>query len=196
MYIITKLNPGSHVIIDKIPANSRGAEIGVWLAGTSKRIIAKGVAELHLVDAYSAEVYLNSTEYAEGKWFEAFSTNVKSEKPTIEMVELYYDMIYNQVKKEMSKHEHVTLHRMASIEFFKNNKGLDLDWIYIDGDHSYEGCLQDLRNCLNVIKPGATIFGDDYGEHKPGVIKAVHEFEQETGYKLILLDEYQYMFET
>ena len=38
-----------------------------------------------------------------------------------------------------------------------------LDWIYIDGNHSYEQCIKDLKNALNIVKPGVLIIGDDYG---------------------------------
>ena len=56
-----------------------------------------------------------------------------------------------------------------------------LDWIYVDGDHSYEGCLKDLNNAKEVVKPGGFILGDDYGWpdakwQKKGVTKAVNEF--------------------
>ena len=56
-----------------------------------------------------------------------------------------------------------------------------LDWIYIDGNHSYEQCIKDLKNALNIVKPGGLIIGDDYGWpdakwQKAGVTKAVNEF--------------------
>ena len=59
-----------------------------------------------------------------------------------------------------------------------------LDWIYVDASHSYEGCLHDLTRALEVIKPGGVLFGDDYGDKKPGVKKAVDKFIKNTGLKL------------
>ena len=50
--------------------------------------------------------------------------------------------------------------------------------------HSYEGCLHDLKRSLEIIKPGGTLFGDDYGDKKPGVKKAVDEFIKSTGLEL------------
>ena len=70
---------------------------------------------------------------------------------------------------------------MLSDEWFEKYSDVELDWIYVDGDHSYEGCLSDLENSLKAVKPGGLILGDDYGWpnskwNKPGVTKAVNEF--------------------
>ena len=48
----------------------------------------------------------------------------------------------------------------------------------------YEGCLHDLTRSLEVLKPGGILFGDDYGDKKPGVKKAVDEFIKAKGFKL------------
>ena len=55
------------------------------------------------------------------------------------------------------------------------------DMIFIDGDHSYEGCKADLENWWPKIKVGKILCGHDYCyEHKNpnnfGVKKAVDEF--------------------
>ena len=62
-----------------------------------------------------------------------------------------------------------------------------LDWIYIDGDHSYEACIKDLNNAKEIVKPGGLIIGDDYGWpdakwQKKGVTKAVNEFLLKTDF--------------
>lgn len=49
------------------------------------------------------------------------------------------------------------------------------DLIYIDGDHTYEGCMADIRNALPLLVPGGTLCGDDYDVQHPGVMKAVVE---------------------
>jgi hypothetical protein len=38
----------------------------------------------------------------------------------------------------------------------------DLDWVYIDGDHTFHGCLRDLKAALRVVRPGGVIAGHDY----------------------------------
>lgn len=56
------------------------------------------------------------------------------------------------------------------------------DFIYIDGDHSYEGCKSDLELSWGLLKEGGVMFFDDYNDHlrenpfKFGVDSAVNEF--------------------
>jgi predicted O-methyltransferase YrrM len=56
-----------------------------------------------------------------------------------------------------------------------------LDWVYIDGDHTYEFVKRDLEQYLPKVRKGGIIFGDDYHTYvgewfKAGVVKAVDEF--------------------
>lgn len=56
---------------------------------------------------------------------------------------------------------------------FANDK---LDFIFIDGDHSFERCFEDLNLWYDKIKPGGLFSGHDYS--LPGVNKALLEFRQ------------------
>jgi hypothetical protein len=61
------------------------------------------------------------------------------------------------------------------------------DMIYIDGDHSYEGCKKDLLAAYEKVKPGGWIMGHDYkmnyekakNRYSFGVKQAVDEFCKE-----------------
>ena len=50
-----------------------------------------------------------------------------------------------------------------------------LDWVYIDGDHSYQGCLKDLLLARQKVKHNGIIAGHDYCRQF-GVMQAVDEF--------------------
>lgn len=56
------------------------------------------------------------------------------------------------------------------------------DWIYIDGDHSYEGIANDIRAAHPVLKPGGFLMCNDYANWCSaaatpyGVARAVSEF--------------------
>lgn len=54
-----------------------------------------------------------------------------------------------------------------------------IDFLYVDADHSYNGCSADLEAWVRHVKPGGLIAGDDY-EHPryPGVKEAWDEFER------------------
>lgn len=47
----------------------------------------------------------------------------------------------------------------------------EVDMVFIDGDHSYEGCLGDFENWLPHIKYGGVVAFDDYGDNKDGTEK-------------------------
>lgn len=57
------------------------------------------------------------------------------------------------------------------------------DLIYIDGDHSYEGCLEDLRNYRPALAPEGLMLADDYTFE--GVKRAITEFVEETGCEML-----------
>lgn len=60
--------------------------------------------------------------------------------------------------------------------------GSSYKFIYIDGDHSYEGCKKDLSIAWDLLEDGGVMFFDDYNDHlrpnpfKFGVDSAVNEF--------------------
>ena len=47
-------------------------------------------------------------------------------------------------------------------EFAANSDDPICDLIYIDGDHTYEGCLSDIENWYPKVKKGGFLTGDDY----------------------------------
>jgi hypothetical protein len=55
---------------------------------------------------------------------------------------------------------------------------------YIDGDHSFGGCLSDLLNIYPKVKPGGVIALHDYENLSYGVNKAVRKFLVENNYRL------------
>lgn len=63
--------------------------------------------------------------------------------------------------------------RGLSGEVFHTFADQSIDYLMIDGDHSYEGVRDDIANYLPKMKPGGIVAGDDY--LWPGVTKAFHE---------------------
>ena len=52
----------------------------------------------------------------------------------------------------------------------------DLDFCYIDGDHTYQGVKRDVNAYFPKIKTGGIIGGHDYTIQHYGLVKAVSEF--------------------
>lgn len=50
------------------------------------------------------------------------------------------------------------------------------DLIFVDGCHSFLGCLSDLRNCWRILNPGGFIILDDYLRPDYGVAEALYTF--------------------
>lgn len=68
----------------------------------------------------------------------------------------------------------VVVRRMGSVKAAVTLNQDAVDFVFIDGDHSYEAVYQDIRLWLPVIKSGGVIAGHDYGVY-PGVVQAVDE---------------------
>lgn len=178
----THTNKDSKNIMHVIKPDTTGAEIGVWMGNTSTQFLKKGLKKLYMVDCYSVEPYKQNSEMSYQEYL------AKYQPITGEIAEAgfqkFYDRVYEEIKQRFQEMPEVKICRMTSDKFFNKyfpTKNTELDWIYIDGDHSYEGCLKDLENALKVVKADGLILGDDYGWpnakwSKPGVTKAVNEF--------------------
>jgi predicted O-methyltransferase YrrM len=53
--------------------------------------------------------------------------------------------------------------------------GRTFDFVFIDADHSYEGCAADIAAYLPLLAPGGLLAGHDYKPRWSGVIQAVDE---------------------
>ena len=57
--------------------------------------------------------------------------------------------------------------------------GKKVDLLFIDGDHTYEGCSADIANWYPQMKKHGVMLFHDYDEPtSPGVFKAVNEFAE------------------
>jgi len=94
------------------------------------------------------------------------------------------DWHYSHTKRNLSAFKNkVILIKKLSHDAYKdiNEK---LDFIYIDGDHTYEAVKQDIENYFPLIKKGGVMGGHDFWAHDLGVVKAVLEFTKKHNLKL------------
>jgi hypothetical protein len=133
------------------------AEIGVWKGQFSKRILEKRPHQLNLIDPWIHQDY-------KGRWY------------SIEQKKM--DLVYQNVLKEFQHFNNVKIHKAFStdVQFEKQY----FDFIYIDGNHSYEFVLKDLEHYYPFMKNKSLITGDDFGWTdrycKKGPAAAVIEF--------------------
>ncbi|GIV19686.1 MAG: hypothetical protein KatS3mg023_1437 [Armatimonadota bacterium] len=69
-----------------------------------------------------------------------------------------------------------------STRAWKNFADGSIDLLFIDGDHSYEGCLADLSHWYPKVKPDGVILGHDYDWDT--VRAAAQDFSRQRGFRL------------
>lgn len=75
----------------------------------------------------------------------------------------------------------VTRHQGLTVDIIKTFPDGYFDWIYIDADHSYQGCRADAEAAAPKVKPGGYLVFNDFAHIDPylgryGVQRAVMEF--------------------
>lgn len=64
-----------------------------------------------------------------------------------------------------------------AVEQFEDDS---LDFVYIDGDHSFYNATQDIELWSKKVRPGGSISGDDYFKHKGNA--RIHVYQVVNGY--------------
>jgi hypothetical protein len=61
----------------------------------------------------------------------------------------------------------------------------ELDFVYIDGNHSYDSVMEDITTYYPKVRNGGIIGGHDYlSVYQPNLTKAVDDFAKEYGYEV------------
>lgn len=124
------------------------------------------IAELGVLNGdFSAEILKNCNPtdlFLIDKW----SGNIISGDENGNNVRTYDGAaLYKYVKNRFAEEKSVSIERNSTecINIFNDNL---FDMIYIDADHSYSGCLSDLKNCFNKVKNGGYLMLHDYDTNK------------------------------
>lgn len=83
--------------------------------------------------------------------------------------------VYDVFIELINKHSNITHIKKTSDEAILELKNTQVDFIYIDGLHTYEQVKKDIANYLPLIKKGGFIAGHDYHPVWQGVKDAIHE---------------------
>jgi len=148
-----------------LPKGGETAEIGVLDGKFSRRIIDVAQPRRHhMIDPWSLE-----TES-----------------------ETHFNEVQTKFASEIDTGKAV-LHRGLSNDMAKEIADRSLDWVYIDGDHTYKGAMDDLIHYAPKVKPGGHVLGHDYADHQPAkniefdVVRAVNDFVRQTGYVFVAM---------
>lgn len=88
------------------------------------------------------------------------------------------DQIYKEAQDRLTKYD-TKIMKMTSMEAVRFVPDNSLDFVFIDGNHSYKNVKEDIEEWTKKVKPGGIICGHDYKEDKVndyGVIEAVNEY--------------------
>lgn len=86
-----------------------------------------------------------------------------------------FDIVYQQFLSNMSKFNNIQHIRKLSSEAVSSFALESVDFVYIDGCHTYDQVKEDIINYLSVVKKGGFIGGHDYTGNWPQVVKAVND---------------------
>ncbi len=80
------------------------------------------------------------------------------------------DKIYESAKNRLAEYPNCTIIRKTSMEAVKDFEDNSLDFVYIDGHHSFKYVAEDIHEWSKKVKKGGVISGHDYAmtKHKPG----------------------------
>jgi len=155
------------------PSNSTGAEIGVWDGVFALEVMRSNpTRKLYLIDPF-----LHIEEFPQS----AYGNKNIAQKDM--------DQKFAALKKKFKleiKNGVICLIRKTSTDALNDIEDNSLDWVYIDGNHSYDYVLNDLKGYYNKVKKGGMITGDDYGAigwWDKGVTRAVDDFLALAKYK-------------
>jgi hypothetical protein len=150
-------------LLNKLCPNGKGIEIGVK-QGKFSKVLLNGWhgCKLYLIDPWEDQdksVYDENTHDHQSD----------------------YELTTNSLKDFSGRYEIIRQYSNVAHSHFAKNS---LDFIYIDGNHSYEGVKSDLELYYPKLKYGGIMMGDDYHANDIekvfdftfGVKKAVDEF--------------------
>lgn len=86
-----------------------------------------------------------------------------------------FSKVYEKFLENISNFANINSIRLTSDEAINIFNNIKLDFVYIDGAHTYEQVHKDITNYMPIIKEGGFIGGHDYVPGWNDVMQAVNE---------------------
>ncbi len=173
----SKLLTNRHQILEHLPKNGVGIEIGVLGGDWSCHLLQITVpSELILADTF------NSNDYAHKNRF-------------VKKTHEFY------IKTKFETHgDKVKVMKGLSWDTLATFPDHYFDWMYIDAAHDYECVKKDLKEAIRVLKPDGYIIMNDYimydhfTKEEYGVVQATNEFMVEHNFEMLFFALHPEMF--
>lgn len=137
---------------------TRGVEVGVRDGGYSE-VLCKAIPNLKLYGIDPYEPHQGYRDHVRKSTFEAFE---------------------HEAHDKLDKYPNYTFVRDYSAAAAEKFDDGSLDFVYIDGDHSFYNATQDIELWSKKVRPGGIISGDDYFKHKGDA--RIHVYQVVNGY--------------
>jgi hypothetical protein len=158
---------GLQVLKDKNLSQLVGVEIGVWRGHNALNILQNlDIKMLYLVDSYILYPEYNQNEISSHINMEANQAEAR------ELLEPYADRITWVIKKAHDATDDIPS---------------NLDFVYIDGNHSTDAIIQDMVDWFQKVKSGGFFSGHDIW--KPEMRSSIDKFARIRGYEINLYDK-------
>jgi hypothetical protein len=165
-------------VLRRLPEGSVcGVEVGVFMGEMSAALLARDDLSLIMVDSWEGD----GLAYAEesGDWHATLPETKQREFYETAMRAIYF------------AGNRATVIHARSLQAAMDAPDDVYDFVFIDADHSYLGCVADIHAWYPKLKPGGLLSGHDYDNPdfpEFGVKKAVDEFAARHGYTVELGD--------
>jgi len=136
-----------------------GVEIGIYKGSHAINLITTlPIKCLYLVDPFTNEYTVKKTD-----------------------MNVIHDIAMENLSPYKEKFKFIRKYSEDAIKDIPNN----LDFVYIDGDHEYDGVMNDIKLYYPKMKKGGVLGGHDYNYPPwPGVTQAVNEFAKGNNLKV------------
>ena len=168
---------GRRFIIELIPPNSVGAELGVF-TGLFSSILARE-------RKFSRVTFVDP-------WWEAFGDHYPDWGAYTDYGRVGTRQAFAIAQKRISLSglPNRIVEVASSDEWLKCQPDESLDWVYLDSTHSYEGTKRELQLLNRKISNNGFILGDDWHSDRDhlhhGVSVAVNEFLKMSNFELVM----------
>lgn len=129
-----------------------GAEIGVE-RGLYSEVLCRSIPGLRLLCVDAWQAYRGYRDHVDQAKLEAF---------------------YEETRDRLAPFAGATIARAFSLDAVRTVPDGSLDFVYIDGNHSLQHCINDLAEWSKKVRPGGIIAGHDFVRYKlPNQIQVV-----------------------
>lgn len=159
-------------LLELMPKDSTCAELGVGKGKFSEQILKIAKPKLH----YAVDLWGPIDTDIQGTYYTDQET---------------WDKRFQEIQDKFKDHNVKFVRDMTyNIGNFVEPK--TFDWVYVDGDHTYDGCMKDLQAVKDLVKDNGMILGHDYRpawSARPfwGVVESVNDFVAENNYFLTVV---------